>query len=80
MIEFFKNLAGTITNSYYDSTTSGQSDIGKGTPKTTTEMQQGQINDPTIYVNWLKNIWGSGLNTEYPSLAPFIKGLQYITD
>jgi len=29
----------TITNSYYDSQTSGQTDTGKGEPKTTAEMQ-----------------------------------------
>jgi filamentous hemagglutinin family protein len=29
---------GTISNSFYDSVTSGQSDTGKGTPKTTGEM------------------------------------------
>lgn len=30
--------SGTIENSFYDSYTTGQSDTGKGVPKTTTEM------------------------------------------
>ncbi|MHB1398845.1 MAG: GLUG motif-containing protein [Trichloromonadaceae bacterium] len=34
------NYAGGVTSSYYDSTASGQSDTGKGEPKTTAELHQ----------------------------------------
>jgi len=36
----FRNTNSTITACYYDTTTSGQSDTGKGVPKTTAEMKQ----------------------------------------
>jgi hypothetical protein len=38
---------GVITNSYYDSETSGRNDTGKGEPKTTAEMKT-----LTTYENW----------------------------
>jgi hypothetical protein len=70
---------GTVTNSYYDSTASGQSDTGKGVAKTTTEMQNGTIPDSTIYVNWARSIWNENESNEYPSLkTTFIKSLQNI--
>ncbi len=34
-----RNFDGTVENSFYDSDTTGQSDTGKGTPKTTVEMK-----------------------------------------
>ncbi|RKY67947.1 MAG: hypothetical protein DRQ24_12295, partial [Candidatus Latescibacterota bacterium] len=43
----------TITNSYYDTNTSGQSDTGKGDPKTTAEMkQQTEFVDWDFVTNW----------------------------
>ena len=41
-----------LTECYYDATTSGKSDTGKGTPKTTAELKS----DATI-TNWDKDIW-----------------------
>ena len=35
----YKTSSSTVTDSFYDSTTSGQSDIGKGKDKTTAEMK-----------------------------------------
>ena len=67
---------GTVTNSYYDRETSGQSDTGKGEPKTTAELQT-----PTgytgIYANWDVNVdgrpgndnpWDFGQSNQYPTL------------
>ena len=68
--------SSTVTNSYYDRETSGQSDTGKGEPKTTTELQT-----PTsytgIYANWNVNVdgetgndnpWAFGTSSHYPVL------------
>ena len=65
-----------VTESYYDSETSGQSDTGKGVPKTTAELQS-----PTsytgIYANWNLDLdgdgnaddpWNFGTSSEYPTL------------
>ena len=67
---------GTLTASYYDRETSGQSDTGKGEPKTTAELQT-----PTdytgIYENWNVNVdgvtgndnpWAFGEDDQYPVL------------
>lgn len=40
-------LTSTVTNSYYDMGTSGQSDTGKGEPKTTDDMKT-----QSTFVNW----------------------------
>ena len=57
----------TTTSSYYDSTTSGQSDnTGKGTPKTTAEMKQ-----QATFVDWdFTDVWGisASVNDGYPYL------------
>ena len=63
-----KAATATITACYYDSTTSGQSDTGRGEPKTTVEMQQGSIPDTTIYVGWDPNVWDAVDNSSYPIL------------
>jgi len=55
---------GIVTKSYYDSNTSGLSDIGKGIPKNTTEMQT-----QSTFVGWdFTNTWViNGLfNYDYP--------------
>ena len=67
---------GIVTDSYYNSETSGQSDSGKGIAKTTAELQS-----PTgytgIYANWnldvdgdvvRDNPWNFGTSSEYPTL------------
>ena len=67
---------GTLTANYYDRETSGQSDTGKGEPKTTAELQT-----PTdytgIYANWNVNVdgvtgndnpWAFGADYQYPVL------------
>lgn len=47
------NNGGSISGSYYDMNTSGQSDTGKGTPKTTAQMQT-----QLTYAAWdFTNIW-----------------------
>jgi hypothetical protein len=64
---------GVITNSYYDSQTTGQNDTGKGEPKTTAEMktlatyvnwditgQDGFYPKLGWEINWTDNIWCMG--------------------
>ena len=60
--------AGTITNSYWDTETSGQATSAGGTGKTTAEMQAGTIPDTTIYIGWDDTIWDAGTTSEYPEL------------
>ena len=56
------NYPGTVTNSYYDSNTSGQSDTGKGNPKATSEMQK-----RATFVNWdFTNVWKIDEKNGYP--------------
>ncbi len=56
--------SGTITGCYYDSTTSGQSDTGKGIPKTTGDMQK-----MATFIGWdfeLPDIWDLSEDLSYP--------------
>jgi hypothetical protein len=77
------NTSGTITNSYYDYQTSGQSDTGKGLSRTTAQMQAGTASsfinpDGTIdatqnaanamFTGWDNDIWDFQDNTKYPIL------------
>jgi len=51
-----------ILDSYYDLDSSGQSDTGKGTPKTTTQMMQ-----ESTFVDWdFVNIWEIKEGVNYP--------------
>jgi hypothetical protein len=62
------NYSSPITNSYYDSETSGQSDDdGRGEPKTTAEMKKQET-----YADWdFDDIWGIDENNGYPYLWEF---------
>jgi len=61
------NTLGTITASIYDTTTSGQSDTGKGEPQTTANMQDAG-NVATYYPGWdFATIWQI-IATAYPTL------------
>ncbi len=54
----------TLTNSFYDSQTSGQSDIGKGTPRSTVQMMM-QSN----FTGWdFTDIWIQNEGSDYPRL------------
>ncbi|MDD4495186.1 MAG: InlB B-repeat-containing protein, partial [Eubacteriales bacterium] len=53
---------GQVTDSYYDSTTTGQKDTAKGTPKTNMEMQTA-----TPFIDWNTRIW-SFEEGKYPAL------------
>lgn len=62
---------GTVTNSYWNTETSGQATSDGGTGKTTTEMKEGLIDDPDtdgIYVGWDDTIWDERTTSEYPVL------------
>ena len=72
-------LTGTITNSFYDQDTSGQSDTGKGEPKTTSELTSFSTFSAAswdITDGWEafdtanSKIWGicSSVNSGYPFL------------
>ena len=58
----------TVLNSYYDSQTTGQSDTGKGTPKTTAQMKAG-FPSAAIYDRWSNELWTFSVFTAYPTLA-----------
>ena len=60
------NYASSVTSCYYDSETSGCSDIGYGEPKTTTEMKT-----QSTFVDWdFTDVWGidPAKNDGYPYL------------
>src|SRR3989339_86776 len=60
------NNGGTITNSYWDKETSGQTTSGGGTGKTTAEMKT-----QSTYIGWdFTNIWCMCTN-DYPKLKAF---------
>ncbi|AZO95289.1 GLUG motif-containing protein [Halocella sp. SP3-1] len=64
--------SGNISSCYYDTETSGQSDTGKGEPKTTAEMKT-----QATYIDWdFQNIWGINrlVNDGYPFLKVFEDG------
>ncbi len=64
---------GTITSSYYDTETTGQSDTGKGIPKTTAEMKQ-----QVTFEGWdFEEVWGIVEETTYPYLRWVITGEDY---
>ena len=55
---------GTVTGCYYDSTTSGHSDEGKGTPKTTEDLMKQET-----FEGWdFENTWYIAEGSSYPVL------------
>ena len=67
---------GTVTDSYWDTTTSGITATGHGTGKTTTELQA-PTSETGIYANWDVNVdgvtgdddpWDFGTASQYPVL------------
>lgn len=64
----------SVTASYYDSATTGQSDAGKGEPKTTVLMQA-----PTTFTEWdFADVWG--INPEQNGGYPFFRWQTEYTD
>jgi hypothetical protein len=76
---------GTITNSYYDTQTSGRSDTGRGLPRTTAQMKAGTASsfilangdiDPdslaanAMYTSWNGDTWDFRTTNDYPILKP----------
>ena len=58
------SLSGVVANSYYDTQTSGKSDTGKGTPKTTAEMRR-----QGTFEGWdFESTWKIGENAACPTL------------
>lgn len=61
---------GTVQYSYYDSETTGQSDTGKGIPKTTAEMQT-----QSTFVSWdFNDIW---IMQDYPVFRSSVDNIYY---
>ena len=68
---------GAVNDSYYDSTTSGRSDTGRGGPEPTADLQNPLAYAGTIYANWNVNVdgvagnddpWDFGTASQYPAL------------
>ena len=55
----------SVTDSYYDTNTTGQTNLDCGEGKTTSELQTPIINSG-IYSGWNSNIWNFGTSSEYP--------------
>lgn len=73
LIGTYPNAPGNFADSYYDSTTSGKSDTGKGVGKTTAELQT-----QSTFANWnFSSVWYM-LPGEYPKL--WLGGLAQGTD
>ena len=58
---------GTITASYWDTQTSGQSASAGGEGKTTQELQS-LTSNTGIYATWDNDVWDFGTSSEYPAL------------
>lgn len=62
----YGSITLNVESSYYDTETSGQSDVGKGTPKTTAEMMQA-----ATFVGWdFENVWAIREGQSYPYFKP----------
>jgi hypothetical protein len=64
---------GSITNLYYDTTTSGMTDTGKGTGTSSSDMKA--ENSMTVYTGWDTNIWDWSTEStlEHLSSYPYLK-------
>ena len=70
--------SGIVNNSFYDRETSGQSDIGRGIPKTTAEMKEQET-----FVDWdFDEIWNidGTINNGYPFLRMLTDITERVTD
>ena len=73
---------GTITNSYWDTRTSGRTSGTGGVGKTTVELQTPTTAAPGIYATWDAMVWDFGTSNQYPKLrnvgAPAHIGLSSV--
>lgn len=75
-----KNISAPITASYYNSETSGQSDTGKGEPRTTAQMRQGMAyNAAATYVGWFENTPPWGISENFHGGYPYLLNLPRFT-
>ena len=63
-----RNNSGTVTNSYWDTDTSGTAIGTTGTGRTTIEMQTKSPADAGYFVGWNTNIWEFLPTDAYPTL------------
>ena len=54
-----------VTSAYYDSTTSGQSDTGRGAPRTTAELVTG-VPSTAVFYEWSADLWRFDPSNQYP--------------
>lgn len=74
------NVSAPITASYYNSETSGQSDTGKGEPRTTAQMRQGMAYDAAAtYVGWFENTPPWGISADFHGGYPYLLALPRFT-
>lgn len=74
------NISAPITDSYYNSETSGQSDTGKGEPRTTSQMRQGMAyNAAETYVDWFENTPPWGISENFHGGYPYLLALPRFT-
>ncbi len=76
----YRSGSGSVTNSYWDTTTTGQANsAGGGAGKTTSQLQTPTAygSSPSIYANWNVDVdgvagaddpWGFGTASQYPAL------------
>ena len=72
------NNGGTVTASYYNDT-AGQSDTGKGEPKTTADLLT-PTGSTDIYATWNGADWDFGNNGQYPVLKIDVNGNGSVGD
>ena len=81
------NEGGTVTNSYWDTRTSGQGSGSPGSGRTTSQLTTSQLQSPTsysgIYGSWNVDIdednmndspWNFGTSSQYPALRADMDG------
>jgi hypothetical protein len=70
----------TVTVSYYNSETSGQSDTGKGEPRTTAQMRQGMAYNPAeTYVGWFAGTPAWAIGENFNGGYPYLQALPRFT-
>jgi len=74
------NYGGGVDASYYNSETSGQSDTGKGEPRTTAQMRQGMAYDAAAtYVGWFGGTPAWGIGESFHGGYPYLLALPRFT-
>jgi hypothetical protein len=74
------NYGGGVNASYYNSETTGQSDTGKGEPRTTAQMRAGMAYDAAAtYVGWFGGTPAWGIGESFHGGYPYLLALPRFT-